>query len=723
MSLTARIKTIAQVFVAALFLLTPAGVHAAPVKSEHMTAELVAQGEAVPGGETYVAFDQKMEPGWHTYWRNSGDAGMPTTIVWTLPNGWKPSDIVWPAPSKLPTGPLMDYGYEGEILLPVALTAPASAKPGQTVTIKAKMNYLICSNVCVPGSADLTLDIKIAAGAPVADPVWGGKIADALAAAPKPGDIKGSATRDASGIKVSMTGDPIKGGDFADAYFFPFDGGVTDYAKPQAIERGPDGLTLTLAPLPAGSGPPRTGPVRGVLSIGPGKAFEVEAADGPPLAGASGLGAPKAVKGNAGVGAAPAAGGLTLPLAIVFAFIGGLILNLMPCVFPILSMKAAALARHAHEPSVARKEGLAFLAGVLATFLVLAGALIAAKAGGAAVGWGFQLQSPPVVAALCLLMLLVALNLSGLFEIGLSAQGAGSGLATQSGLAGAFFTGALAVVVAAPCSAPFMATAIGYALAQPAVLSLLIFAGLGLGFAAPFVAIAFIPGLLSRLPRPGAWMEVFKNILAFPMYGAVAWLAWVFAKQTGDDILIFLFGAAILVAFGAWLFGLGQKSFSMPRKVALQLALPLALIISAVVLGMVAKTKPAETAGSASVQAPGAALPAEAWTPEKLADLRSQKRVVLVDFTAAWCVTCQVNERTSLASKTVADAFAKANAVYMKADWTNRDAVIAKELADHGRAGVPLYLLYPASGGEPKELPQLLTEGMVKQALEEAAKT
>jgi thiol:disulfide interchange protein/DsbC/DsbD-like thiol-disulfide interchange protein len=723
MVIPARIHRIVQVFVAAALMLTLApAAYAAPVKAEHMTAELVAQGEAVPGGETYVAFDQKMEPGWHTYWRNSGDAGMPTTLTWTLPPGWKAGDIVWPAPSQLPVGPLMNYGFENEVLLPVAITAPANAKAGEVVTLKAKMDFLICSNICVPGTANLTLDLKIAAAAaPAADPVWAGKITDVLAAAPKPGDLKAAATRDASGIKLSLTGDAIKGGDFPDAYFYPYDGGVMDYAKPQPIERGPDGLTLTLAPAPGV--PPATGPVKGVLVAGPGKAYEIEATDGPPLAGASGLGLPKAAKAKAGAGSATPAGGLTLVSAILFAFVGGLILNLMPCVFPVLSMKAAALARHAHDPSTARKEGLAFLAGVLATFLILAGALIAAKAGGAAVGWGFQLQSPPVVAALCLLMLLVALNLSGLFEIGLSAQGAGTSLASQSGLVGAFFTGALAVVVAAPCTAPFMATALGYAVAQPPALSLLIFASLGLGFAAPFVLIAFAPALLARLPKPGAWMEVFKTVLSFPMYGAAAWLAWVFVVQAGDTALPFLFGAGIVIALGAWLFGLGQKSFETPKKIALQLALPVALVASAIALAPVAKSAPAAPAPGGAVQAVGAALPAVAWTPEKLADLRAQKKVVLVDFTAAWCVTCQVNERTSLASKGVADAFAKAGAVYMKADWTNRDAVIAKELSDHGRAGVPLYLMYPANGGAPKELPQLLTEGLVKQAVEDASKS
>jgi thiol:disulfide interchange protein DsbD len=387
-------------------------------------------------------------------------------------------------------------------------------------------------------------------------------------------------------------------------------------------------------------------------------------------------------------------------------------------VFPVLSMKAASLAGHAHAPGQARSQGLAFLAGVLVTFVGLAALLLAAKAGGAAIGWGFQLQSPAVVGALCLVMLAVALNLSGVFEAALPGQGAGDALAARGGLAGAFFTGALAVVAAAPCTAPFMATALGFALTQSAPIALLVFAGLGLGFAAPFTAVAFSPALMRLFPRPGAWMDVFKHVLAFPMYGAAAWLLWVFTLQTGPDALALMLAAAVLVGLCAWLLGLAQRA-GRPLVPGVMAVAAAVLAAGCLAAGARETAQPAVQGASAEAAAGAEEQP---FSPDRLAELRSQGRPVFVNFTAAWCVTCQVNERLALASPEVAKALADTHAVYLKADWTSRDGEIARILAEHGRAGVPLYLVYGAGGGDPSVLPQLLTPGIVSKALRAAAR-
>jgi thiol:disulfide interchange protein DsbD len=384
-------------------------------------------------------------------------------------------------------------------------------------------------------------------------------------------------------------------------------------------------------------------------------------------------------------------------------------------------MKAASLAAHAHGPAEARRQGLAFMAGVLATFLALAGLLLTAKAGGAAIGWGFQLQSPAVVGALALIMLLVALNLSGVFEANLPGQGLGGGLASRGGLIGAFFTGTLAVVVAAPCTAPFMATALGFALTQTAPEALLVFAALGLGFAAPFTALAFAPALLRRLPRPGAWMDALRHILAFPMYGTAAWLLWVFSLQAGSSALALLLTAAVLAGLFAWLLGAAQKA-GRPLIPGVAAAIAASLTVACLAIGArqpeAAPSAPAEAAPAAA----GREIASQPFTPEKLASLRAEGKPVFVNFTAAWCVTCQVNERLALGADSVAKALADTGAVYLKADWTSHDAAIAKTLADHGRAGVPLYLVYGAGGGDPVVLPQLLTPGAVVAALQAAAR-
>jgi thiol:disulfide interchange protein len=690
---------------AALSVAAPA--LAQPVDTGHLVAELVPEARGVAPGQTLqVALRQTIQKGWHTYWRNPGDSGEATKILWTLPAGWTAGDFVWPTPHRLPVGPLVNYGYSGEVLLPMTLTAPASARVGETVTLKAAAAFLVCEEICIPEDALLTLSLPITAGPAQADPKWGPAIAKTLAAAPKTTGLAASFQHEGGRLTLAATGSALNGPKVREAYFYPFSGTAIDHAKPQGVERGPDGLTLAITAgydFQQGAAPAA---IAGVLEVD-GTAHEITAAAGPAPAGASGLGPPRALP----TGAAD----LGLLAAAVFAFLGGLILNLMPCVFPVLAMKAASLAGHGEDHGPARRQGLAFGAGVMATFLALAAGLIALQAAGAAVGWGFQLQSPPVVAVLTLLMLAVALNLSGVFEVGASLQGAGSGLATRRGLSGAFFTGALAVVVAAPCTAPFMGPALGWALTQTPAVALTVFAALGLGFAAPFVAVAYVPALLNRLPRPGAWMDLFRKALAFPMYAAAGWLAWVLTVQAGPDALARVLGAAVALGLAAWMAGLAQRRRAVGER-TLTLGAGAAGLAALALAGSVwpAYATP-DTAGASSEKAE---VPYEAYTPERLAALRAQGRPVFVNYTAAWCVSCQVNERVALSTKAVAEALKRNNAAYLKADWTRRDPIIAADLARHGRAGVPLYLVYGANGADSVILPSLLTEGIVVRALD-----
>jgi thiol:disulfide interchange protein DsbD len=714
---------------------------AGPAKTGHLEAELVPETQGVaPGGLAYIAIRQDIQKGWHTYWRNPGDSGEATSAKWTLPSGWSVGDWAWPAPQRLPLGPLMNYGYTSQVLLPVALNVPASAKPGTSQTLKADVRFLVCADICVPEEAKLELTLPVVAGNPPTYPKWGAAIDKTLMDAPKASGLEAAVAWAGQGadrvLKLGVTGDALKGVDLSHAYFFPFDAKAVDHAAKQRIEKGPDGLTLTLKPGDQTAKATEVPALDGVLSLGA-QAYEIAGKPEPIPAEAGGLGAVAAAplkaeaiaQSTAGTATAsgaipPAGANIGLLAAVAFAFVGGLILNLMPCVFPVLSMKAASLATHAHEEREARAQGLAFLAGVLITFLVLAGLLLGLKAGGQAIGWGFQLQSPAVVGALALVMLLVALNMSGVFEATLPGQGAGGALAARGGLIGSFFTGTLAVVVAAPCTAPFMATALGFALTQSAPAALLVFAGLGLGFAAPFVAVTFIPALMRLFPRPGAWMDTLKHLLAFPLYGTAAWLLWVFTLQTGSSALGLLLAAAVLIGLCAWLVGKAQTG--KPLVPGLAAALAAVLAIACLVFGAretapsAAQTATADQAAPA--EAGGKEMASEAFTPEKLAALRAQGKPVFVNFTAAWCVTCQVNERLALGSPQVAKALADVGGVYLKADWTNHDGEIAKLLAEHGRAGVPLYLVYGSGGGDPVVLPQLLTPGAVAQAIRAAGK-
>ncbi len=702
-----------------LMTLAMAGAAAAqPVNTGHLVTELVAETRGIAPGQTiHAALRQKIQEHWHTYWRNPGSSGEASKIEWqTTPTGWTIGDFTWPTPKRLPVGPLVNYGYEGEVLLPFQVTAPASARPGETVTLSGTAYFLVCEEICIPEKGLVRLSLPVTAGPAPADPTWAPAIQKALAAAPKPAGLTAAFEKRGAQLALAVTGSPLKGADMADAYFFPFEPGVVDHAAPQAIDRGPEGLTFTITPGDEFQVPPGPQALAGVLALN-GAAYEISASPGPLPPTAGGLGPPPAKPASA------AGGGLGLPMAAVFALLGGLILNLMPCVFPILAMKAASLAGHAHEAAAARRQGLAFGGGVVLTFVGLAAVLIALQAAGSAVGWGFQLQSPPVVAGLALLMLAVALNLSGVFEVGTALQGTGTGLASRGGLAGAFFTGVLAVVVAAPCTAPFMAPALGWALTQTPAAALTVFFALGVGFALPFVAVAFAPQLLSRLPKPGPWMEVLRRGLAFPMYGAAAWLVWVLTQQAGPDGLARLLGAAVVLAAALWLAGRAQRRRLAGGRPLATAGLAGVLGVLALAVALAPGYAPAPAAAADATASAESTVPYEPYSPERLAALRAEGRPVFVNFTAAWCVSCQFNDRMAISRETVAAAMAGNNVAYLKADWTLKDEAIAAELARHGRAGVPLYLVYGVGKPEPAILPNILTEGTVVRALEAAARS
>ncbi|MBC7433009.1 MAG: thiol:disulfide interchange protein, partial [Rubritepida sp.] len=510
---------------------------------------------AAPGSTAVVAVRQSIQPGWHTYWRNPGDSGGATSLSWTVPEGVQPGEIVWPLPQRQRLSGLMNYGYEGEVYLPVPVEVPATARAGTVLPLTVKALYLVCSaEMCVPDELTLRLDLPVREGAAPLDTRHGAAIMRVLETAPRPAGIEARVSLENGVLVLSAAGGPLAGRDPGPSYFFPFEGGVIDHPAAQTGSWGPQGLTLRLQPGRATTASGLTGPVAGVLATAHG-AFEIRAEPGVTLAGTSGSG-PLAAAADAGPAtASPDPTSLAVfARALLFAVLGGLILNLMPCVFPILAMKAMALARLGGAGRAAvRREALAYTAGVVLGFLVIGGALLGLRLAGSAAGWGFQFTQPAFVAVMAWVMLAVGLNLSGVFAIrGPVVSG------PRGGLAGSFATGSLAVLVATPCTAPFMAVALGAALAMPALPMLLVFAAMGLGMALPYALLAVAPGLARALPRPGAWMERLRQFLAFPMYAAAAWLVWVLAQLSGADGVALGLGGALLVGFAAWAMGQGR---------------------------------------------------------------------------------------------------------------------------------------------------------------------
>lgn len=642
---------------------------------------LHASRAAIAPGETFtVVLRQRIAEHWHTYWRNPGAAGEPTEITWTLPPGFEAGPIQWPAPEPLLALGLVNYGYSNEVLLPVEMRASSSARPGQTVQFTANIYLVVCSeDTCVPEESVVSLSLPIAAQGRD-DPAWTPRIAELLANLPRRDD---SVTAHISAGEPATLSVAIPG--VREPYFFAFDRDAVDYGEDQRASSGAEGFSIT---LPPGVEPPGEGPLEGLLTYidasGARRAVEITAAPGPVLPGTSGV-------QYASTSSLDAA---SLLAAIALAFLGGLILNVMPCVLPVLSVKALSLAGGAHAGQV-RRHGAIYFVGVMATFLTLALMLLALRGAGEAVGWGFQLQAPWVTSALALLFFIIGLNLLGVFTIGGGAQNVGSGLAARGGNAGAFFTGVLAVIAATPCTAPFMAGAIGVAVTQSPATMLAIFGALGLGFALPLALLHFAPGLQRLIPKPGPWMERAKNVLAFPMFAAAVWLVWVLAEQAGPMGVLALLSIAAALAFAVYVGRWGRAW----------------LVAGLIVFALTAAFTWRPLLGIESI----AALTSEPWSPERVAELRAEGRPVFVNFTAAWCVTCKVNEAAAFTPR-VAQAFERANVAYLEADWTNRDDTIAAALAEHGRAGVPLYLYY-SSQSEPAILPQILSEALMLQTI------
>ncbi|MCE4538792.1 thioredoxin family protein [Pelomonas sp. P7] len=668
--------------------------------TEHVQARLVSsQATVAPGQRFTVALEQAIKPHWHTYWRNPGDSGQATSIDWT---GAQAGDIQWPTPSIQAIGPIVNYGYEGRAALLVDLAVPADAKPGSRFKPGAEVKWLVCKDVCIPEQVSLGLDLPVAAE-PKAGPD-AAQIEEWRGAIPKPAGFAVQLKPAAQGVRMSG---PTAG--VTKAYFFADTWGAVAHSAPQALQAEGGGWALD---IPAGDEPLAAGkPLSGVLVLTTAAGEQAWAVSAPVPEGAgkgpgpADLSAPSTAEGAAATPPAPAPeSDLGLLPALALALAGGLILNLMPCVFPVLSIKALALVNKGNH----RGEGLAYTAGVLASFAVLAAVLIALRAGGQQVGWGFQFHSPVFVLVVAYLLFLVGLSLSGLFEIGGSFTGLGSGLAARDGLAGSFFTGVLAAVVATPCTAPFMGAALAFALAQPAAVMLAVFLALGLGLALPFLVLAFWPAAQRWLPRPGAWMDRFKQALAFPMYAAVVWLLWVLAQQAGADGVALALGGMVLIAFGLW-----WRNASRASAVGTGAAI-VSLVLA---LGAAAWIKPV----AADVKAAAGESGIEPFSSERLAELRAQNKPVFVNLTAAWCISCLVNERVALSRPEVHEAFAKAGVVYLKGDWTREDPRITAVLKAHGRSGVPLYLYYAPGAAEAEVLPQILTPGLVIEAVSAGA--
>jgi thiol:disulfide interchange protein DsbD len=665
-----------------------------PVKAQHLTAELTSLSPQIaPGGAQTIGLVLTIEEHWHVYWINAGDSGEPPAIKWTLPTGFTAGPLQFPPPQRLPLGPLMDYGYEDQVAFPITLTAPANAKPGK-VHLDAHVTWLVCAQVCLPGKAHLGMDMNVVRGPLKPAPVVGA-LGEAMNSIPKPlpDTMSASAIGDAKRIALTLhTGEHEQ-----DAEFYPFDPEIIENAAEQEVQSLPDGIRVTMQRASDSTALPKT--LRGLVELGGSDNYEVTAQVTPGAVISNLTPAAKAAKH-----VTPS--DVTAFGAIGLAFLGGLILNLMPCVFPVLFLKGLALVNSSSEERHRQRlHGLVYTLGIVVSFWVIVAALLILRAGGRELGWGFQLQSPGFVAVLASLMFFLALSLAGQFELGLSLTSAGGNLAQKQGFAGSFFTGVLATVVATPCMAPLMGAAVGFALAQPAWMTFVVFTALALGLAVPYLVLSMQPQWTSVLPKPGAWMETLKQLTAVPLFATALWLAWVYAQLyagEGVDRMTRLMACFLILAIAGWVLG------RWPAKWGAAIA---AIVIIACALALPLRKPTVETM---------------AWQPYTALNFqaaRASGKPVFVDFTADWCLSCKFNEATVLHSAEVEKKLREDNVQLLKADWTKYDPEITRQLSAVDRSGVPTYVIYPPGANSNADvLPELLTKNIVLMALDKDAK-
>ncbi len=668
-----------------------------PYKAQHLTAELTSNASTVaPGGSVQAGLVLTLEEKWHVYWINAGDAGEAPAIKWTLPAGITAGPMQFPIPTRLPLGPLMDFGYEDAAAFPVTLTAAKGTKPGR-LHLDALVTWVVCREVCVPGKAKMGLDLDVVPNAPPPPPAKGA-VGESLGLLPKP--LPSDAHVSVTGGKQDFVITLVTGERQDDVEFYPFDQDLIANAANQDTEERPDGIRVWVPRSPDLKTLPTQ--IHGLLRLSDDEAYEFTAPVTPGEI-------PRVAEPKKQ--AAGSAAGVTVLGAIGLAFVGGIILNLMPCVFPVLFLKGLALVQTSGgERAKMRSHGLVYTLGILASFWAIVAVLLVLRSSTNQIGWGFQLQSPTFLAILALGLFFFSLSLAGQFELGLSLTNAGDSLTRKEGYAGSFFTGVLATVVATPCTAPLMGAAIGFALAQPAWITFAVFTALALGLAAPYVALTIQPGWTKVLPRPGAWMETLKQLTAVPLFATVIWLTWVYGRlfsgggavgQGVDHVAKLLLGF-LLLAVAGWTLA----KWPANRRSTL----------AAVLLGAVAIAIPLYQPKDLTLS----------WQPYSQATLdgaRAAGKPVFIDFTAAWCLSCQVNERLVLKSAEVQQQFRSHDIVLIRADWTQYDSAITKELASVGRSGVPTYVLYPAVKESTADvLPELLTKPIVLDALKKDLK-